>query len=234
MTDWSQLVHPWFTLDANTVEALQDLSPILSRVPPETDDIQWNLLLTVWSAYAKSVNALSGIKTYELWHGEAVRHGYEELPKHVILWGTIDGAQGSMHSALDNLAHAVWLVENPRGAGNYHPDSFNQLFDGKRGLIGAKSATKLSPPLIDTLIAIYNNDGQKLSNLNNTSKHKRSIIPRQPIPPEFQSNPLFQPLIAQQDSQEMPGWFAEIKEMVEHILPHFWQALPLVMYDAGY
>ncbi|MCL5012885.1 MAG: hypothetical protein M1493_02710 [Firmicutes bacterium] len=234
MIEWSQLVHPWFTLDSDTIKALQDLSPILGRVPPETDDIQWNLLLTVWSAYAKSVSALSGVKNYELWQSEAVAHQYEELPKHVTLWGIIDGVQGSMHSALDNLGHAVWLVEYPQKAGSYYPASFNQLFDPKMGLIGAATSTKLSSELIHTLTAIYTNDGKKIIDLNNHSKHKRSLIPRQPIPLELQNNPLFQPLIAQQDSREMPVWFAEVKNMAENILPHFWQALPLVMTDAGY
>lgn len=191
-------------------------------------------MLTVWSAYAKSVNALSGIKNYELWRGEPVSHSYEELPKHVILWGIIDSAQGSMHSALDNLGHAVWLIKHPQPAGNYYPASFNQLFDTETELIRDDIRPELSSQLINTLMAIYTNYGKELIALNNYSKHKRSKIPRQPIPPELQYNPLFQPLIAQQDSIEMPAWFATVKNMIENILPHFWQALPLVMTDAGY
>ncbi len=234
MTNWSSLIHSWFTLDEDTLQALRRLSPILLQAPAKTDEVHWNMLLTIWSAYAKSVHAISGIKLYESWQGETVTYGYEELPKHMVLWGIVDGAQGLMHSALDNLAHAVWLIEYPQKAGNYHPASFRQLFDSQKGLIGANTATKLSPELIHTLKAIDTSGGQRISQLNNASKHKRSVIPRQPIPPALGNNPLVEPLIAQPDSREIPQWVAEIKDMVEHILPPFWQALPLAMRDAGY
>ena len=194
-------------------------------MPDANDEKQWNFLLTAWSAYAKSIHAMTGVNRYNSWTNIPIKRLSEERYKHVALWGTLDGITMSMHSALDNLAHAGFLLKNPDPSKGYSPPSFLDLFD-KSGTLKRKVATwGVSSDLAVSLQQLYRSGGERIAHDNNRSKHRRSFIPRQDIPKEMLSLPFYAPLIAQPDSKVLSDWAEDVKTTLERTLPIFWESL---------
>jgi len=226
--DWSAQSNPWFKLSNETVQALQKFDPVLNRVPDTNDGKQWNFLLTVWSAYAKSVHAMTEINRYDSWTPIPINRPSEDRYKHIALWGTLDSVTMSMHSALDNLAHAVFLLQNPDPSKDYRPPSFLDLFD-KSGTLKRKVATWGAPSDLAALLQqLHRHGGKRIAHDSNRSKHRRSFIPRPEIPSEMLSLPFYSPLIAQPDSTLLSNWADDVKATMESALPIFWESLSQV------
>lgn len=224
--DWSVLSNPWFTPPKTTVEALKRFDPILGRRPAEDDNTQWNFLLTVWSAYAKSVHAMANVNRYDLWVTTPPQRPSEERLKHIALWGTLDNATMSMHSALDNLAHAVYLLQNPDSSKDCRPPSFVHLFD-KTGTL--KSKWGAPSELAILLRRLYHEGGKRTADDNNRSKHRRSAIPQPNHLSGILSLPFYSPSIDQPESRLFSDWHGELKSVLETVLPLFWESLSQVV-----
>lgn len=221
--NWNTLSTPWFSLDTNTKVALSGpLSAAASKTPPVTyKPEQWNALLTVQSAYAKSQHTQYHINLYQVLKASPA-NSHEWLLRHLALWGELDGALSSLHSALDNLAHATCLLQPPQSS-NYWPPSFLKLFDSA-GTLKSNWSGIVTSQIKALLQDIYAAGGKACADTNNQSKHRRLNI-REDIPSAFANSPLFAPWVSQQEVLVIDNFYGQIKQWAESILPLFWQCL---------